>query len=210
MILGVIPARGDSKGVPKKNINEIAGKPLIAWTIEAALASKLLDRFIVSSEDEEVDRISKEFMAPVLKRPIELATDEATTLSVLQHVLEKIPHDIVVLLQPTSPIRDKGLIDNCIKMYKERKAETLVTGFYGKFREYGRDNKRRQDMKKVFYNDGNIYVINADLIKQGLMISNKVEKIVISREQNVDIDDEYDLWLAEQILLKRIKEGKLK
>jgi len=87
MILGVIPARGGSKGIPRKNIRMIAGKPLIAWTIEAALKAKLLDRLVVSTEDREIARIAGDRGAEVIGRPAELASDEATTLSVLQHAL---------------------------------------------------------------------------------------------------------------------------
>ena len=83
MILGITPARGGSKGIPGKNIKEISGKPLIAWTIEAAKESQMIDRYVVSTEDEEIAEISREYGADVIERAPELATDEATTLSVL-------------------------------------------------------------------------------------------------------------------------------
>ena len=83
-ILGITPARGGSKGMPKKNIKVISGKPLIAWTIEAAKEAKVIDRYMVSTEDEEITEISREYGADVVERPPELATDEATTLSILQ------------------------------------------------------------------------------------------------------------------------------
>jgi len=84
MILGITPARGDSKGIPGKNIKDISGKPLVAWTIEAAKESKMIDRYVVSTEDEKIAATSREYGADVIERPPELATDEATTLSVLQ------------------------------------------------------------------------------------------------------------------------------
>ena len=84
MILGVIPARGGSKEIPRKNVKQINGKPLIAWTIEAAKESKIIDRYVVSTEDDEIAAVSREYGAEVIERPPELATDEATTLSVLQ------------------------------------------------------------------------------------------------------------------------------
>ena len=117
MILGVTPVRGGSKGVPRKNIKEIAGKPLLVWTIESAHNSSLLDRYVVSTEDEEIAEISKEYGVDVIVRPLELATDEASTISVLQHLVENIPCDIVVLLQATSPIKRPGLIDECVKEF---------------------------------------------------------------------------------------------
>lgn len=204
--LGIIPARGGSKGIPRKNIKEIAGKPLIVWTIEAAKESKKLDRFVVSTEDSEIANISKKYGAEVIDRPIELATDEATTLSVLQHVLSKIEAEAVVILQPTSPVRDKGIIDMCIKRFEDKKVDSLATGFICKFMEYGTYTQRRQDLRGFFYDDGNVYVVKSDLIKNGKLIGKKSERVETTREQNVEIDDDFDCWLAEQILLKRVKE----
>ncbi len=129
MILGVTPARGGSKGIPKKNIRQICGKPLIAWTIEAAQQSKHLDRFVVSTEDPDITHISRTWRAEVVDRPVALASDEATTLSVLQDLLLKIDADIVVLLQCTSPVRNPGLIDQCIDKFRKSDADALATGF---------------------------------------------------------------------------------
>ena len=106
MILGVIPARGGSNCVPRKNVRLLCGKPLIAWSIEAADASSLLDRYVVSTKDSKIAEIAINYGAQVMDRPQELATDEADTLPVLLHVLEQIEATIVVLLQLTSPIRD--------------------------------------------------------------------------------------------------------
>ena len=203
IILGIIPARGGSKGIPRKNIKEIAGKPLIAWTIEAAKKSKLLNRFIVSTEDTEIANISRKCGAEVLERPTELATDEASTLSVLQNILTKINADIIVVLQPTSPIRDIDLIDRCIKQFLDKKVDSLATGFICKYKEYGKNTLRRQDIEGFFYDDGNVYIIRADLVKKGDRYGKKIERMEISREQNVEIDDDFDFWLAENILNKR-------
>jgi len=203
MILGVTPARGGSKGIPRKNIRELCGKPLIAWTIEAAKQSKLLDRYAVSTEDREIAEIARKYGAEVLDRPKELATDEATTLSVLQDVLKKIDAKVVVLLQCTSPIRDKGLIDRCIKRFQGTNADSLATGFTCKLLEWGTYSARKQDLKGFFHDDGNVYVVKADLIKKGKLWGKKMEKMEIGKGQNIEIDDEFDFWLAEQILKKR-------
>ena len=113
MILGITPARGGSKGIPRKNIKEIAGKPLIAWTIEAAKKSKLLDKHLVSTEDDEIASVSRKYGSDVICRPMELATDEASTLSVLQHAIKNIPLNkgglrglcfFWAILQPPSPL----------------------------------------------------------------------------------------------------------
>lgn len=206
MILGITPARGGSKGIPRKNIRGIAGKPLIAWTIEAAKKSRLIDKYIVSTEDEEIACIARQYSAEVLYRPHELATDEASTLSVLQHAVEQIPCDIVVLLQATSPIRKLGIIDECIREFIDNGYDSLATGFICKYVEYGKNDLRRQDIQGFFYDDGNVYVIKADLIRRGDRYGNKIGKKIISRWENVEIDDEFDFWVAEKILI----DGELK
>lgn len=207
-ILGITPARGGSKGVPRKNIKPIAGKPLIAWTIEAAKRSRLMDRYVVSTEDAEIAQVSLAFGADVLDRPKELATDEASTLAVLQHAIERIPCDIVVLLQATSPIRSEGLIDKCVEEFIDNDYDSLATGFICRYMEYAKDvevskdgkEMRRQDVSGFFYDDGNIYVIKSDLIRKGERYGKKICKKNISRWENHEIDDPFDFWVAEKIL----------
>lgn len=200
MILGITPARGGSKGISKKNIRIISGKPLIAWTIEAAKQSTMLDRFIVSSDDEEILSTAARYGAEMLRRPDEFATDTASTLSVIQHAVEHIPCDIVVLLQATSPIRRQGLIDECIREFIDHDYDSLATGLICKYVEYGRNDLRRQDIEGFFYDDGNVYVIKADLIRRGDRYGEKIGKKILSRRENVEIDNEFDFWVAEQIL----------
>jgi len=210
MILGITPARGGSKGVPRKNIRNLCGKPLLAWTIEAAKQSKLLDRYVVSTEDKEIAEVARKYGAEVIPRPPELATDEASTLAVLQHVLKEVPGaDVVVLLQATSPIRNPGLIDHCIKRFLSVGADSLATGFMCKYVEYASPEMRaqelrRQDIKGFFYDDGNIYIMKADLVRKGDRYGKKIERVILDKEQNVEIDDEFDFWLAEQALKKRL------
>lgn len=209
MILGITPARGGSKGVQGKNIRPCFGKPLLAWTIEAAKASKRLDRYLVSTEDREIAEVAGRSGAEVLERPEQLATDEATTLSVLQHVLARVPAETIVLLQATSPIRDSDLIDRCIQRFIETGADSLATGFICKYAEYGKwRGIRRQDIPGFFYDDGNVYVIKADLVRKGDRYGTRIERMILGREQNVEIDDEFDLWLAEQILKRRQRQGR--
>ena len=200
MILGITPARGGSKTIPRKNLKKIHGKPLIAWTVEAAKRSKLLDDYIVSTEDKEIAKAASRCGARVLNRPAELAKDEVTTLAVLQHVVKEVPCDIVVLLQATSPIRGPHLIDECIKEFIDNGYDSLATGFICKYAEYGSNNLRRQDIKGFFYDDGNVYVIKAELIKNGDRYGRKIGKKIISRWENVDIDEEFDFYVAEKIL----------
>ncbi len=200
MILAITPARGGSKGIPRKNIKTIAGKPLLAWTIEAAKESKLIDRYIVSTEDVEIANVARRYGAEVLDRPYELARDETPTIDVLQDVIKKIPCDIVVLLQATSPMRSTGLIDACIKEFIDRSYDSLATGYMCMLKEYGTNELRRQDIKGFFYDDGNVYVLKSDLVKRGERYGKKIGRKVISRRENFEIDDETDFWILEKML----------
>ena len=204
MILGVIPARGGSKGIPQKNVRQVCGKPLIAWTIEAAQQSVLLDSWVVSTEDPEIASISRRYGAEILNRPPQLATDTTPTLHVLKHALDHVSADIVVLLQPTSPIRSSGLIDRCIRQFQDTQADSLATGFMCKYQEYALDNNlRRQDRAGFFYDDGNVYVLRASMVSAGEQFGEKIERVLLDREQNIEVDDFFELWLAEKVLERR-------
>ncbi len=204
MIFGVIPARGGSKGIPQKNVRQVCGKPLIAWTIEAAQQSVLLDRWVVSTEDPEIASISRRYGAEILNRPPQLATDTTPTLHVLKHALDHVSADIVVLLQPTSPIRSSGLIDRCIRQFQDTQADSLATGFMCKYQEYALGNNlRRQDRAGFFYDDGNVYVLRAAMVSAGEQFGEKIEHVLLDREQNIEVDDFFELWLAEKVLERR-------
>lgn len=204
MILGLIPARGGSKGIKDKNIKEICGKPLIAWTIERALEATMLDRVVVSTDSDEIARTSKLYGADVLMRPAHLATDEADTLDVMIHALGEIPSDTLVLLQPTSPIRSVGMIDDCVKEFLKGGFDSLATGFMCHYVEYGKNDLRRQDIEGFFYDDGNVYVMRADMVLTGDRYGKKVSHKITSRHENVEIDDEFDFWVCEKILEDRL------
>jgi CMP-N-acetylneuraminic acid synthetase len=203
VILGVTPARGGSKGVPRKNVRVIGGKPLIAWTIEAALAARRIDRYVVSTEDDEIATVARRCGAEVLMRPPELAADDVDTLAVLQHALASGPADTLVLLQATSPVRDVDLVDRCIERFLREGADSLATGFVCTQTEYGKNDRRRQDIEGFFCDDGNVYVMRADLVRAGDRYGARIERAVLDRDQNIDIDDEFDLWLAGRVLEKR-------
>ena len=205
MILGVIPARGGSKGIARKNLRNLCGKPLVAWSIEAAKESKLMDDFVVSTDDIEIANFATRFSARVLNRPPELALDETPMISVLRHSLQTIPADLLVLLQPTSPIRDSGLVDRCIRRFIESGADSLATGFMCLECEYGNQEVRRQDKKGFFCDDGNVYVFKEDIIRAGERTGKRVDRMILDKEQNIDIDDEFDFWLAEQVLRRRMQ-----
>ena len=201
-LLGIIPARGGSKGIPRKNIRDIAGKPLIAWSIEAAQNAKSMTDFLVSTDDQEIADVAQQHGAPVLLRPPELATDEARTIDVLQHVLVERPdYDAVMVLQPTSPLRAADLLDDCVKDYLSGDYDNLATGFYCKFREFGsHNNERRQDYTGFFYDDGNVYILHRELVKAGRWSGDRIFKKEIPKEHSFEIDDEVDMLILETLL----------
>lgn len=204
MNLAVIPARGGSKGLPGKNIKNLCGKPLIAWSIEATKRAKKIDRFIVSTDSEEIAAVAREWGCPVLKRPDELATDETKTISVLSQISKEIPEALnFILLQPTSPIRDVGLIDECLDLYEQGNYSNLATGYWCKYQEFGKhNNMRRQDYKGFFYDDGNVYILSKKLVSEGLWFGDHICRHVISKRQNFEIDDEIDFVILEALLNK--------
>ena len=225
-ITAIIPARGGSKGLPRKNIRLLFGKPLIAYTIEVALKSKYLDKVIVSTEDKKIAQISRKYGAMVIKRPKELATDRAEITEVIFNVLDilrkknYIP-ELIVLLQPTSPLKNTDDIDRAIKLFLKNKAESVVSVYQVKKSPYwyfkiinkylrpmlGRKylKKRRQDLPNFYMANGAIYISTPKtLLKYKSFFCKKTLPYIMPPERSIDIDNEIDLKLVE-LLIKRIK-----
>lgn len=202
MKIAVIPARGGSKGLPGKNIKLLKDKPLIAWSIESALLSKNIDRVIVSTDSDEIKKVALEFGAEVIERPAHLSTDEATTISVLEHIVHEIPNaNTIIVLQPTSPLRDDNLIDKCIELYESDSYTNLATGFWCKFKEFGsHNNLRRQDYKGFFYDDGSVYILSREIIIKGLWCGEKPARFINEKYMNFEIDDEVDFVVVEALI----------
>ena len=202
MRVAVIPARGGSKGLPGKNIRPLAGKPLIAWSVEAAIESTLVDRVVVSTDDAEIAQVAIDFGAEVLPRPEILATDEATTISVLTYVAHQLPlADTLVVLQPTSPLRRKTLLDECIRTYEQGRYSNLATGYWCKVQEFGsHNNTRRQDYKGFFYDDGSVYILSRELVERGLWYGDSICRYITERHENYEIDDEVDFEILEALM----------
>ncbi len=226
-ILGIIPARGGSKGLPKKNIKLLGGKPLIAWSIDSAKESELISTLIVNSDCDEIIEIAKKFNVEIpFKRPDSLAIDTASTKDVIIHTLDfyrkkNIEFDYVVLLQPTTPFRKKGDIDLAIKLALSSNAEMVVSvketaanpyyvlfeennlGFLKKSKEG--NFTRRQDCPKVYEYNGSIYVIKvASLLKNNSMTFSTTLKFEMSDLFSIDIDNEFDFQFAEFLLNKNL------
>lgn len=205
--LGIIPARGGSKGVPRKNIKLICGHPLIAWTIAAALNSRLLNGVVVSTEDEEIAAIAQTYGASILWRPPALARDATISREVIAHALEATGATHSVLLQATSPVRSPGLIDRVIEAFKADQWDSMATGFsHPLYPPHGVEH-RRQDIEYVFVNDGSVIVSTRQTVMDKSLFGVKAGTLITSREENVDIDDQFDFWLAEKVLEKMVDQG---
>lgn len=212
-VLAIIPARGGSKGVPRKNVREVAGKPLIAWTIEAAKKSKYIDRLIISSDDAEIIGVAKAWgcEAPFV-RPAELAKDETPGIDPVLHALEMLPgYDLVVLLQATSPLRNTEDIDGCIAYCVTNGANACVTVTEAEQSPYwmftlapGGNMQplipvkemaaRRQDLPKAYLLNGAVYVANRNWLKsRKTFIAEETLGFVMPQERSLDIDTELDL-----------------
>lgn len=221
-ILAIIPARGGSKGVPRKNIRDLAGKPLIAWTIEEAKKSRYIDRLILSSEDDEIIEVAKQYGCEVpFKRPLELAQDDTPGIEPVLHAIEQCPgYDYVVLLQPTSPLRTVGDIDGCIEKLLSNGGDFCVSVTEPEKSPYwmytvSNDRMvplmpqedfvtRRQDLPKVFALNGAIYVGKSNsLIKEKSFLTEYTLGFTMNQINSVDIDTEFDLSYCEFLLKGR-------
>lgn len=210
MIVAIIPARGGSKGIKMKNIQPVAGKELIYWSIRQSQLSKKLDQFLVSTENDEIAKVAKHYGAEVHKRPEDLATDESKTIDLLYHIANERPEiKTFVVLQPTSPIRNDNAIDKALEAFEKSNCDTLATGHYCKNLEYGEHhNLRRQDIEGFFYDDGNIYIIDRSIIMKKKWSGDCIVKIINCEEQNLEIDSELDLFIVDKVLERRIQENR--
>ena len=207
MILGIIPARGGSKGIPRKNLCLLHGKPLVVWSIESAKKSKLLDRFFVSTDDDEIADVSRKAGAKVILRPEELAGDDTTTLEVMEYHLKHIDADTVVLLQPTSPIRGR-VIDTAIQRFKSVGCDTLATGYMSTHVAWDvMEHGPRQKQKTYFHDDGCVYIFDSKVIKSGRWIGDKPHMMIIPTICNTEIDTLTDFWAVEGILWNILSRG---
>ncbi len=227
-ILAVIPARGGSKGLKKKNIKLLCDKPLIAWTIEAAKKSKYIDEVIVSSNCEEIINVSKEYGAYIpFVRPKGISGDNTTAIEVMQHVVDffKInnnSYDLFLYLQPTSPLRTNFHIDEAIEMFFCKKAFCVISvgetanpklsnvlsedlSLYNFIPEQER-NKNRQQYDKYYQFNGAIYLFDWDIIKNfNGWYEENYYAYIMKKEDSIDIDEELDFLIAEVLLKKRLQ-----
>lgn len=221
-VLAVIPARGGSKGVPRKNLADLAGKPLIAWTIEAARGSKFIDRTILSSEDREIIDAARKLGCEVpFVRPADLATDEASGAETVAHAMSVVGDcNYVVLLQPTSPLREPEDIDRCIERCVTRNANSCISfapltkPLEWLFHIDGEMDPtpvfevgslgRRQDWNTAYHPNGAVYVAKASwFLERRSFYGPGMCAYLMPPERSLDIDTPYDFRLARQLLAER-------
>lgn len=225
-VLGIVPARGGSKGVPRKNIQLVNGKPLLQYTAEAALQTKRLSRVILTTDDEEIADIGRRCGLEVLfLRPPELAADDTPTLPVLQHAVRWLEergdhYRSVCLLQPTNPVRSPDDIDACIALLESKSTDSVITvrrvpDEYNPHWVYFEDGKgclhlstgsgtpitRRQALPPAYHRDGAVYVMRRDvLMVENSLYGKRVRGYAINSDCWVNIDTPEDLEQAAIVL----------
>jgi len=224
-LLAIIPARGGSKRLPGKNIKDFCGKPMIAWSIEAAKECRLISRVIVSTDDDNIAAVARRFGAEVpFMRPKALATDAAKTSDVIRHTLttlkdkERYTPDYICLLQPTAPLRTAKHITKAVDLMLSRKADACVSvvetrinpyftntiGKDGMFHDYIKNTGRKYVAKlksqKIYALNGAIYIIKTDVfLKEQTFEPKKTAAYVMNQEDSVDVDTINDFMIAEFI-----------
>jgi len=221
-VLALIPARGGSKGVPRKNIRPVGGKPLIAHTIGAALASARIADVVTTTDDDEIAATAEAFGSEVLRRPAELADDDAPMVPVALHALDSLraagrDYDAVILLQCTCPFRTAADIDGALALLEQRPCNAvigveqvwddhparmyeLVAGFLAPFvTEW--ETANRQDLPAVYHRNGVIYAIRCEaLVRERTFFPSHSLPFAMPKERSVNIDDEFDLRIADLLM----------
>lgn len=228
-VLGLITARGGSKGVPRKNIRPLAGKPLLQYTAEAALAARGLTRVLLSTDDTEIAEIGRQcgLEVPFL-RPAELAQDHTPTLPVIQHAVDWLEHqgeafEAICLLQPTNPLRGPDVIDACLELFEQVDADSLVTMLpvpaeYNPHWVYFREPDgqlrlttgacapipRRQELPPSFHREGSVYVTRRDvLMEDNSMYGRYLVGYEMDPAQSINIDTPADWERAVRLLAQK-------
>jgi N-acylneuraminate cytidylyltransferase len=224
-VLAVVPARGGSKGVPGKNLREVGGVSLLRRTLDAATASRYIDVVVVSSDDDGILRHASSVHGVLtVERPAELAEDGTAMAPVVDHVLSLHPADIVVLLQPTSPLRESADIDGALGRFASAGADSLVsvctteTSPYWMYRLDGDDRMHpllpkldvatRQELPPTYRVNGAVYVVDAEWFRTNhVFVGEDTVAYVMAPERSLDVDTELDLVVAEALLARRGASG---
>lgn len=220
--LCIIPARGGSKGIPRKNLKHVAGKPLIAWSIEAALAAESVNRLVVSTDDDEIAAVANSWGAEIIDRPPELANDTASSESALLHVLEVLAQreqyetELIVFLQATSPCRLASDIDGAVNLLRQAGYDSVFSAcaehFTGRWRQDADGcahplnfdparRPRRQDYPVEYLENGSIYVFKPWILQEtGARMGGRIGIYPMPAERSWQIDTTEDLELLDKML----------
>ena len=216
--LGIIPARGGSKGIPKKNIAPLAGKPLLAYTIEqAADKASGLDKFVISTDDRGIADVAKSLGAEVpFLRPADLAEDDTPDLPVIQHALEFFnwEPELIVILRPTCPLRTAEDISQSIGLLKSPETHSVRSVTLAEHSPYWMykveedrlvkfaegDYPRRQDLPQIYRLNGVVDATKASIVKKGSLYGDNIAPLIIEPERAIDIDTPQDLKIAEFLI----------
>jgi len=222
--LAIIPARGGSKRLPRKNILNLGGKPLIGWSIEAALGSRYIDKIVVTSDDDNILKIAEQYHVKIIKRPPKLASDTALTYDVVKHTIETIQkkYDYIVLLQPTSPLRNNLHIDDAIESLFNKNADAIVSvtetdhsplwsnilpenGSMENFLRRDILQKRSQELEKYYRINGAIYIVDTNILLKDKTIfpQKNIYAYIMDRFTSIDIDEKIDFEIASFLVSKR-------
>jgi CMP-N,N'-diacetyllegionaminic acid synthase len=227
-VLGIIPARGGSKGIPNKNLRELAGKPLLAYTLEAANISGVLDRLVLSTDSEAVANIGRHLGLEVpFIRPANLAEDNSPMLAVVQHAVSELERrgwqaDIIVLLQPTSPFRRGQRIRQAVQLLKNSDSDSVVSvveipnlfspekamrienGILQFWSPKGKEISHRQQVQPAYAREGTVYACRRNvLIKKGSMYGDKCLPLIVTQDEAMSLDDMDDWKKAESVLTEK-------
>ena len=222
--IAVIPARGGSKRIPRKNIKYFCGKPIIAYSIQVAKECGCFDKVIVSTDDQEIADISKQYGADVpFIRPDNISSDHSTSVEVVRHALNTLEefgyhYDYVILLQPTSPLRTAEHIDAAVKLFVAKDADAVISvtkttssplwantipknGSMDNFLQENVENKRSQDLPIYYELNGAIYLINSQKIleENTFFLRKNVFSYQMGKLSSIDIDTNYDFFIASMI-----------
>ncbi len=224
-MLAIIPARGSSKGIPKKNIRLLAGKPLILWTVEEAQKPAHIDRLILSTDDDEIAAVCKDSGIEIpFMRPIELAEDTSLAIDNYIYTIDRLnaesskQYDEFIVLQPTSPLRTATDIDNAVNLFHEKNADSVVSVFEapyppvwakkvdlsGMLKDYfdsAIDNRNRQEFEAAFIPNGAIFILKLSLLKSNYSYyTDRTYAYAMPPERSIDIDTEIDFKFAEFLI----------
>lgn len=223
-VVGIIPARAGSKSIPRKNVQDLANKPLIVYTIDVALKSKTLCRVVVSTDDAKIAELARSYRAEVpFMRPAELARDDTPGLLACQHAVKYLEEnegykvDVVVILQPTSPLRNESHIDKAVRKLLRTRADSVITvckvrhhpfwSFIARgdrlypFSKMGITIRNRQALPEIYAVNGAVYAVRKNvLFEQNSVFGKDTRAIVMPSEESVDIDSPFDFFVAEMLL----------